>query len=156
MNIVLLRLGHAFRHALDFRGRAPRAEIVTATVVPQFAVALVALPIHMLLAEDIGRWASMILQWLALIPLPALVARRLHDMGRSARWGFLLLAVAVRTLGLQVLDAVAGYTVRATVESALSYVDWLLFLPATALALLLAVMPSKKETAAPESSETAA
>lgn len=143
MSAILQSFGGTVRRSFVFSGRASRMEFLIFMVISQAPVAL---------TDWLGGWfapaplqAALLFacNLLIIIPAPALVARRLHDVGLTARWGFILLAVAVLSLGFDLLGLLGGWNVRQPVESVLSYVDWVLFLPATVVYLLLLVVPAR-------------
>ncbi|WP_374414054.1 DUF805 domain-containing protein [Novosphingobium colocasiae] len=147
-----LRLsGQALRRTFDFTGRAGRAELLSYLILSQVPLLLLAVPIR-LLAPAAAQPVLTGLSWLTLVPAPALVTRRLRDCGLPPALGLLLLALALRALGLDLL-ALAGDTPRSMVERVLSYIDWLLALPAFILAALLAILPARKQPEAADAAE---
>lgn len=128
---------HTIAHTFDGAGRATRAEFLTYVVLSQLPLILATW-----LAPDAFeagvRLAAVIL---TMIPLPALTVRRLHDFAAGGRWSLLLLVPVIRVLALDLLTLTAGGEARSMIEGALSYIDWLLFLPCTALYLLLLAAP---------------
>ena len=155
----------AIRHAFDFTGRATRAEFLTYIVLSQAPLVLATW-----IAPDpyeAGVRLGFVL--LAAAPLPALAIRRLHDFGTDGRWSLILLVPVLRFAALELLTQAAGWEARSIVEGLLAYIDWLLFLPAAALYVMLLAAPGTKgtnrfgpgpaaatETAGPESPEPAA
>lgn len=131
--------GTTIAQTLAFSGRSGRAEFLTFVVLSQVPVAAS----RWLAPAAMLPWLLFAAHLLTLVPAPALVGRRLHDIGLSARWGLILLAVVGLSLGLDLLELIAGWDIRRPVESALSYVDWLLFLPATVLYLALFAVPGR-------------
>lgn len=134
-------VGRSLRHTLDFAGLSGRAEFVCTLVMSQVPL-LLALPTRLIAPPDLVAPIVLALSWLCLAPVPALVSRRLRDAGLPPVCGLVLLVLAARTLGLDLL-ALAGPALRDSVETGLSYLDWLLMLPAFVLALLLVVLPSR-------------
>ncbi len=152
MGMNSLRLsGQALRRTFDFTGRAGRAELLSYLILSQVPLLLLAVPIR-LLAPAAAQPVLTGLSWLTLVPAPALVTRRLRDCGLPPALGLLLLALALRALGLDLL-ALAGDTPRSMVERVLSYIDWLLALPAFILAALLAILPARKQPEAADAAE---
>lgn len=136
--------GLALRRTFDFAGRAGRAELLSYLILSQVPLLLLAIPVRLLTPAATAQAVLAGLSWLTLIPAPALVTRRLRDCGLPPALALLLLALALRALGLDLL-ALAGDSPRALVERVLSYVDWLLALPAFILATLLAILPARKQ-----------
>ncbi|GGY96165.1 DUF805 domain-containing protein [Novosphingobium colocasiae] len=150
-----LRLSaQALRRTFDFTGRAGRAEFLSYLILSQVPLLLLAVPVRLLVPAATAQPVLAGLSWLMLIPAPALVTRRLRDCGLPPALGLLLLALALRALGLDLL-ALAGDTPRSMVERVLSYVDWLLALPAFILAALLAILPASKQPEAADAAEEA-
>ncbi|EIZ80252.1 hypothetical protein WSK_1286 [Novosphingobium sp. Rr 2-17] len=135
--------GRTIAQTLAFSGRARRAEFLVFVVLSQVPIALADWVGGWLAPATIQPWLMFAAHLLTLVPAPALVARRFHDIGLSARWGLILLAVVGLNLSLNLLELIAGWDIRRPVESALSYVDWVLFLPATVLYLALLAMPGR-------------
>jgi len=143
MGMDSLRLsGQALRRTFDFTGRAGRAELLSYLILSQVPLLLLAIPVRLLAPAATAQAVLAALSWLMLIPAPALVTRRLRDCSLPPALGLLLLALALRALGLDLL-ALAGDTPRTLVERVLSYVDWVLALPAFILAALLAILPAR-------------
>lgn len=73
-------------------------------------------------------------------PVPALLARRLHDQDRSARWVWLAVigfaAWSARTL----VSLIVGFEARIALDMAIWPLDWLVILANIAMILLI-VMP---------------
>lgn len=94
----LLLLGRTIRLALTFGGRSRRTEYAVYMIIGGWIAALVGL---LLAAEPFGvaqgRWLT---TCLFMIPVPALMARRLHDMGRSGWWAAPIVGVAGLSLAL--------------------------------------------------------
>lgn len=96
-------LGRTLRLALAFAGRSRRAEYAVYMIVGGWIATMAGL---FLAAEPLvlaqARWLT---TCLFMIPVPALMARRLHDAGRSGWWAGPILAVACLSL---VLPAFGG------------------------------------------------
>lgn len=136
--------GLALRRTFRFHGRARRGELLSYLVLAQVPLLLLAIPMRTFAPDAVAAPVLLALSWLLLLPLPALVTRRLRDIGLPPALGLLLLALLVRALGLDLL-ALGADAARELVEKVLSYIDWLLALPAFILAMLLAALPSRKE-----------
>jgi uncharacterized membrane protein YhaH (DUF805 family) len=91
-------LGRPLRLALTFGGRSRRTEYAVYMIVGGWIAALASL---LLAAEPFGfgqaRWLT---TCLFMLPVPALMARRLHDTGRSGWWAAPVLGVAGLSLAL--------------------------------------------------------
>lgn len=138
------RLRHTLARTLDFGGRATRIELFGFLVASQIVGAVVTALASWAAPEPIARWVAFAVSFAVLIPAPALLARRFHDFGWSARWGGVLLAIAAENLAYGLMHLLFGWNVRAAVEGVLAYVDWVLFLPATVLFVMLLAMPGSK------------
>jgi uncharacterized membrane protein YhaH (DUF805 family) len=86
------------RGTFDFSGRSRRTKVVwwwlASSVVPALGVSAAT----WLASKEAGRVAGPALAILFLVPMFALLVRRLHDQDRSGWWALALLAVAVLSL----------------------------------------------------------
>lgn len=146
MNGLGRSIGTTIRRAFDGRGRAARREFIAFVVVSQAPVALADWLGGWFAPEPVRGWLLFAVLALVVVPLPALLVRRLHDVGLDGRWSWPLLALVVRYVALALLGLAGGDALRAPVESALSWVDWALTLPAFALFLALLAAPGSKGT----------
>lgn len=137
-------VGQSLARTFDFRGRSRRGEVIDYIVISAAVLMIVNGLMGSLAPAPVSRWTAFAVQYLILIPAAALMVRRFHDFGWSGRWTLVMLAVAVRNLTLDLLALLGGWDARRAVESALAYVDWVLFLPFVVLYLLLLVVPSGK------------
>jgi len=128
----------------DFRGRARREEVIGYIVTSAALAMLTTWLVNWLAPEAAARWTLFAVQVGVLVPAASLAVRRIHDLGRDARWAIVFLVVAIRNIALDLLDLLGGWEARRVVESALSHVDWVLFLPFVALYLLALVAPGTK------------
>lgn len=135
---------HAVRHTFDFAGRAARGEFIAYLVLSQVPVVVGGWLAAWFAPASVAAWTRFGLEVLVLIPALALVVRRLHDFNVSGRWSLIMLAVLVRTLGLELLSRTGGWSLRSAVESLLAYVDWLLFLPFVGLYAMLLAAPGTR------------
>lgn len=136
--------GQAIRRTFSADGRARRSELIVYVVVSQLLCALLAGVAGLFLDSELLAWLRFALFALAVAPLFALTARRLHDFGQSGKWTVLLWLVAARAIGLDLAQRLGGWETRAMIEAPLSYVDWLLFLPFAWLYIALLIVPGKK------------
>lgn len=136
--------GQAIRRTFSAAGRARRTELIVYVVVSQLLCAVLLGLAGLVLDGAPLAWLRFALFSLAVVPLFALTTRRLHDFGQSGKWTVLLWLVAVRSIGLDLAARLGGWETRALIESPLSYVDWLLFLPFAWLYIVLLIVPGKK------------
>jgi uncharacterized membrane protein YhaH (DUF805 family) len=129
----------------DFGGRASRAEFLAYLVLSQLPVLVLGVATMWLadraLAEAIALGAVV----LTSVPLFALCVRRCHDVAHSGWWSAPFLALVGRTLALDLIGLATGWPVRAAIEMVLSYVDWLLIVPAVASFVAMAAWPGRRE-----------
>ncbi|UYB69777.1 DUF805 domain-containing protein [Aeromonas veronii] len=85
----------AWQRALDFSGRATRAECGW-FMLCHLLVTLICIWLDVLLA-NLG-WLDLSYGLVSSVPLIALIVRRLHDTGRSGWWGWVFLVPAVGPL----------------------------------------------------------
>lgn len=138
--------GRSVARSLDFRGKADRREFVTYILISQIPVAVLALATSWLDPSPVLRAVMLGVQVKVALPLFALSIRRFHDLGRSGWWSAPLLILVARMLLLELVSILAGWSVRSAIEAMLSYIDWLLTLPAVASFLAMVAWPSRSET----------
>lgn len=85
----------AWQRALDFSGRATRAECWW-FLLGHLLVTLTCIWLDVRLANQ--GWLDLIYSLASAVPLIALIVRRLHDTGRSGWWGWVFLVPAVGPL----------------------------------------------------------
>ncbi|MCJ2186170.1 DUF805 domain-containing protein [Novosphingobium beihaiensis] len=136
--------GQAIKRSFTAAGRARRTEIIIYIVGSQLLFSILAGLGGLFLADDALGWVRFATSYLPIIPLFALSARRLHDFGQSGKWTALLGLVVARNLGLDLALRLGGWEARAMIESPLSYVDWLFFLPFAWLYITLLIAPGSK------------
>ncbi|MCT2399482.1 DUF805 domain-containing protein [Novosphingobium mangrovi (ex Huang et al. 2023)] len=136
--------GQAIRRTFTPAGRARRTEMIVYVVASQLLCVVLLLLARLFLAGEALAWLRFAVFALAIVPLFSLSARRLHDFGQSGKWTVLLWLVVVRSIGLDLAARLGGSDTRALIESPLSYVDWLLFLPFAWLYITLLIVPGKK------------
>lgn len=141
MNRYLRLLLHTLRKTLTFQGRATRTEFLAFVVISQPLAEVLKWIALWVLPAALAKWMAFFLTVLVAVPMPALVVRRLHDFDRSGSWALILLFIALRSYLLDLLQLVGGWDLRSGVERVLSYADWLLFLPAIVIFLLLIGFP---------------
>lgn len=135
--------GRTVARTLDCRGRASRSEFIGYLVLSQLPLIVIALATAWIDASPAIEAIMLAAMVLVTIPLAALSIRRFHDFGRSGWWSAPFLALVGRTLALDVIGLAAGWSVRRPIEMVLSYVDWLLILPAVASFIAMLAWPSK-------------
>ncbi|MCJ2177879.1 DUF805 domain-containing protein [Novosphingobium album (ex Hu et al. 2023)] len=136
--------GQAIRRTFTANGRARRSELIVYVVVSQLLCAVLAVLAGFTLEGEPLAWLRFAMFSLAVAPLFALTARRLHDFRQSGKWTVLLWLVAARSIGLDLAARLGGWETRALIEAPLSYVDWLLFLPFVWLYVVLVIVPGNK------------
>jgi len=134
----------AIRHSLTLSGSASRAELIAFVVISQLGMALIRGVTDFVLEGAARTWTDFSLMLVVLVPLPALVVRRLHDIGLRGTWGLIGLAVVAPALLLDLTSHLGADQTRQAMETATSYVSWLLYLPAFALAVILAAAPGRR------------
>ncbi|MEE4450381.1 DUF805 domain-containing protein [Novosphingobium resinovorum] len=138
--------GQALRTAagsFDPSGRASRFEFITYLVVSQLPVILVALAVAWMETTPVTQGVTLASWVIVSLPLAALSIRRFHDFGRSGWWSAPFLVLVARTLALDTIGLTAGWSVRSAIEAVLSYVDWLLIVPAVASFVAMLAWPGK-------------
>lgn len=147
--------GRTVTRTFDFRGRAGRSEFIAYLVLSQLPVMVVALGTAWMESDPLGESLVLGMQALVTVPLFALCARRFHGIARSGWWSAPFLALVIRTLLLDAIGLAAGWSVRSPIEAVLSYVDWLLIVPAVASFVAMAAWPEKGSGDAPSGNAAA-
>jgi uncharacterized membrane protein YhaH (DUF805 family) len=129
----------------DFVGRASRAEFLTYLVLSQLPVVVIGMATMWLADRALAGTIALGAVVLTSVPLFALCVRRCHDVGRSGWWSAPFLVLVGRTLTLDLIGRAAGWPVRAAIEMVLSYVDWLLIVPAVASFVAMAAWPGRRD-----------
>lgn len=88
----------AFRRFDDFAGRSRRTELIGFYIV----LMLVSFPITLILPFPAVSWALLLVEIVTALPLVAVMARRLHDVGWSGWWLLTLLPIAVVNIWRQI------------------------------------------------------
>jgi uncharacterized membrane protein YhaH (DUF805 family) len=131
------------RRSLDPSGRASRSEVahyVIAALLITFPVSLLTriampYPVHHLVGNALDA--------LLIMPVPALLARRCHDHGRSGHWAWLaVLALAVGA-ARNLVSALYGIETRIEVDRFIWPIDWAIILGNLAL-LALVLFPGTR------------
>lgn len=143
MKSYFRQAGRTVARTFDFRGSASRSEFIGYLVLSQLPLIVIALAAAWI--EPSAAVEALMLAAMALVtvPLAALSIRRFHDFGRSGWWSAPFLALVVRTLALDLIGLAAGWSVRSPIEMVLSYVDWLLILPAVISFAAMLAWPSR-------------
>lgn len=144
MRTYLRSAGRSWLGTFRFHGRASRAEFLGYLVLSQVPLVVVHWIAAWFAPATMAEAVLVGAMYLASAPLSALSVRRLHDFGRCGWWSLPLLALVGRALLLDLVGLAAGWDAAGTIERALSYVDWLLALPAAAAALALLACPGSK------------
>ncbi|PNU06243.1 DUF805 domain-containing protein [Novosphingobium guangzhouense] len=150
--------GRTAARTLDFQGTADRREFAAYILLSQIPVAIFSLGSSWADPAPTIRGIMLAVQIAVALPLFALCIRRLHDFGQSGWWSLPLLTLIARTLLMELVGFAAGWSVRSAIETVLSYMDWLLTVPAVLCFLAMALWPArpKIETAGADRSAPAA
>lgn len=124
--------GRTALRTFDFRGRASRAEFLVYVVLSQAPLMVLHWTASWFAPAQVADAITLAAVYCVSGALFALSVRRFHDFGRSGWWSIPLLVLIGRALVLDLIGLTAGWTVRSAIEGVLSYVDWLLTLPAVA------------------------
>jgi uncharacterized membrane protein YhaH (DUF805 family) len=154
----------ACKRILDFSGRSSRIELGAFLIYAIALDAILNLIIKLTLDGDIEAWSRLATDTVLFIPAYALIARRLHDLGRSGRWALVPIFVLLRAPVLKAIALTGHPDARDWIESAFEPLNWLL-VPAFLIIVIAAVFvpgrgaanrfgPSPVAVAAPDS-ETA-
>ncbi|AIT78827.1 DUF805 domain-containing protein [Novosphingobium pentaromativorans] len=144
-NRPLRRLAmEACARSLDFSGRSSRRELAAFfawAIGLDLALNLLA---RIMLEGDAESWVRLVLDTLLFLPVFALFARRLHDLGRSGWWMLFVLVAMARTFGLKALG-IAGYpNVRDAIESWTDLLNWVLVPGFLIVAVAALFMPARR------------
>jgi len=144
-NRPLRRLAmEACARSLDFSGRSSRRELAAFlawAIGLDLALNLLA---RIIFEGDTESWVRLVLDTLLFLPVFALFARRLHDLGRSGWWMLFVLVAMARTFGLKALGA-AGYpNVRDAIESWTDLLNWVLVPGFLIVAVAALFMPARR------------
>ncbi|GFM30801.1 DUF805 domain-containing protein [Novosphingobium sp. PY1] len=144
-NRPLRRLAmEACARSLDFSGRSSRRELAAFlgwAIGLDLALNLLA---RIIFEGDTESWVRLVLDTLLFLPVFALFARRLHDLGRSGWWMLFVLVAMARTFGLKALG-VAGYpNVRDAIESWTDLLNWVLVPGFLIVAVAALFMPARR------------
>ncbi len=125
------------RLSFTFPGRATRTEFATYIL----ATLLISVPVSvvtgLVLPYDRHLLVGNVLAVLLGIPVPALLARRIHDQGRDGRLAWLALPGIALWLARTAISGALGLDARMRFDQAISLVDWLVVLSNIALTLLV-------------------
>lgn len=134
----------ACSRTLVFSGRADRAELAAFLI---YAVALdfvLNLAARLALEDEAEGWARFAVDTVLFLPVFALLARRLHDIGRSGWWSLFAVAVMVRTAALKALGLAGLADTRDWIESTFEPLNWILVPGFLALVIAAAFLPGTK------------
>lgn len=140
--------GRTVAHTFDFEGRASRSEFLGFVVLSQLPLVAAHWTTTWFAPARVADAILLAAVFVISAPLFGLCVRRLHDFGRSGRWSAPLLILLGRALLLDLIGLTAGWPARSVIESALSYIDWMLTIPAAAVFVALLAWPPAKERAA--------
>lgn len=127
---------------LSFAGRSSRAELAVAFIAAMVFVPLGSLAL-MLAGAPTGRWTILALNLVSMIPFPALLARRLHDQGRS---GWLILPALFGFslwLGRSLVATTQGVDARIALDRVIWPLDWIA-IAANIVMIALLVLPGTR------------
>ena len=106
-------IGRTIRLAFAPQGRSRRIEYAIYLIVGGWIAALVALS-----ASALGiAQALLVTMCLYLVPMPALIIRRLHDMGYSGWWSTPLLAIGGLALALSAINGMSTWNLLAGIAA---------------------------------------
>ncbi|HKT84974.1 MAG TPA: DUF805 domain-containing protein [Novosphingobium sp.] len=129
---------------LVFSGRSRRAELaafVSCAVVLDFILNLV---FRLALDDNAEGWARLGADTVLFLPLFALLARRLHDLGRSSWWSLFAVIVMGRTACLKALALADLSGTRDWIESTFEPVNWILVPGFLIVVIAAAFVPGTK------------
>ncbi|HOB14317.1 MAG TPA: DUF805 domain-containing protein [Novosphingobium sp.] len=124
-------------------GRAKLTDLVGFWLSAAFLQMVVGLPLLLLLSSETFQRAMEIVWLVLLVPLPALMVRRLHDQGRSGKWLCLALPGLALWLAQKTIARTTGLDARVRFDTFAWPLDWLQ--TGTTLALIiLMLLPSTR------------
>lgn len=123
--------------SLSAAGRATRTELASYILAAVLISVPISLATSLMLPPDQHRMTGNVLAVLLAIPVPALIARRLHDQDRSGKWAWLAGIGFVMWLARTVLAATLGIDARLQFDRAVGLIDWAVILANLAIMLLL-------------------
>lgn len=125
------------RFALTFSGRATRTEVASYALGALLVSVAVSLVSGLLLDFETRMLLTNALALALAAPVPALLVRRLHDQGRSARWVWLAVFGFTVWAGRTLVSLALGYETRITLDKVIWPLDWLVILANIAMILLI-------------------
>ncbi|MDE2436204.1 MAG: DUF805 domain-containing protein [Sphingomonadales bacterium] len=132
-------LGQVVRRSLDFRCRATRAELAVGVI-----AALVFVPLAGMLASlapfPDTVWSTPLIEAVSVVPLPALLVRRLHDHDRRGWWMLPAVFAFALAMSRSAVAASQGIEARIALDRVIWPLDWLAIVGNIAMVALL-VLP---------------
>lgn len=126
--------------AFSFSGRASRSEVATYGL----ATLLISVPVSFLtglvLPSEQHLLVQNLLAVLLALPVPALLARRYHDSGRSGSWVWLAVLVFAIWAARTIVAATLGVDARLQLDRATGLIDWAMIL-ANLVSVILVLLP---------------
>lgn len=126
--------------SLSPTGRATRTELASYILGAVLISVPLSLATSLALPPDQHRLTGNALTALLAIPVPALIARRLHDQDRSGKWTWLAVIGFAMWLLRTVLAATLGIDARLQFDRAVGLIDWAV-IAANLATLLLMILP---------------
>lgn len=127
------------RQTLSFAGRSPRSEVLSYALLAVMVQVALSLLFIFTLDFEVRMLARKALAVLIALPVPALIARRCHDHGRSGSWAWLAVFPFVLWLVRSVLARSAGIEARIAFDAWTWPLDVLATLASIAVLALLAI-----------------
>ena len=116
----------AWVRILVFSGRADRTELAGFLIYAIALDLLLNLAFRLALDGQAEAGARLGADTVLFLPIFALLARRMHDIGRSGWWSLLAVIIMARTAGLKVLALAGSPDVRDWIESTFEPLNWIL------------------------------
>lgn len=132
-------LGRTLRHSLDFRSRSTRAELAVGFIAALFFVPVAAALLGFT-PLDGNPWLPIALEIVAVLPLAALIVRRLHDHNRSGWWALAAIFTFALAVTRSVVAASQGFEARIALDRLIWPLDWIAIAGNIAMVVLL-VLP---------------